>query len=89
MRKAAPSIYAALMKATQAADATPGSVRQVVREMLERAGMVVSYVSVADPREMSEKSDDDALANSIVSIACLLVDSDKQCRLIDNIIVPA
>merc|ERR1719433_1169680 len=89
MRKAAPSIYAALMKATQAPDATPRSVRQVVREMLERIGMVVSYVSVADPREMSEKSDNGSLANSIVSIACLLVDGGKRCRLIDNIVVPA
>jgi len=89
MRKAAPAIYVALMEATQAPDATPGSVRQVVQEQLEHLGMVISYVSVADPREMSEKSDNDALANSIVSIACLLEDNGKQCRLIDNIIVPA
>mmetsp|Transcript_109035 Transcript_109035/g.319135 ORF Transcript_109035/g.319135 Transcript_109035/m.319135 type:complete len:615 (-) Transcript_109035:202-2046(-) len=89
MRQAAPAIYSALSCATGAAGATPGSVRAMVQEELERAGMEVSYVSVADPREMGEKKDGDALPNSVVSVACLLRDGGKECRLIDNVVVPA
>mmetsp|Transcript_30291 Transcript_30291/g.95544 ORF Transcript_30291/g.95544 Transcript_30291/m.95544 type:complete len:614 (-) Transcript_30291:44-1885(-) len=89
MRSAAPAINAALASATRAPGATPGSVRATVRDALERAAMEVSYVSVADPREMGEKADADALANSVVSVACLVKDGSKECRLIDNVVVPA
>jgi len=89
MRQAAPSIYSALTHATGTPGATPGSVRSMVRAALERAGMEVSYISVADPREMAEKADDESLANSVVSVACLLQDGGKECRLLDNVVVPA
>jgi len=89
MRQAAPEIYAALSKATKAHGATSGSVRSSVRKSLEGMGMEVSYVSVADPREMDEKDDDAEIANSVVSVACLLKEGDEVCRLIDNVVVPA
>lgn len=89
MRQQAPSIYAALDSATRAAGATPGSVRRSVTEQLVRQGMTVSYVSVADPLGMGEKGDNDPIANSVVSIACLLKDGDRECRLIDNVVVSA
>jgi len=89
MREKAPAIYAALSGATQAAGATPGSVRSSVRKALAQAGMEVAYVSVAGPNEMNEKEDGAPLANSVVSVACLLKEGEKQCRLIDNVVVPA
>lgn len=89
MREKAPAIYAALSGATQGAGATPGSVRGSVREALAKAGMEVTYVSVADPHEMNEKEDGAPLANSVVSLACLLREGDRECRLIDNVVVPA
>jgi len=89
MRRRAPAIYAALASATGAPGATPGSVRGAMREDLERGGWEVSYVSVADLRVMDEKADDADLANSVVSVACLLRDGDKECRLIDNVVIPA
>jgi len=89
MRQAAPAIFSALDSTTRAPGATPGSVRSCVSDLLTKAGMLVSYVSVADPREMSEKEDGAELANSVVSVACLLRDGEKECRLIDNVVVPA
>eukprot|EP00930_Biecheleria_cincta_P034508 TRINITY_DN23847_c0_g1_i1.p1 TRINITY_DN23847_c0_g1~~TRINITY_DN23847_c0_g1_i1.p1 ORF type:complete len:804 (+),score=167.84 TRINITY_DN23847_c0_g1_i1:83-2413(+) len=89
MRQKAPAIYSALCRATGAEGATPGSVRTFVRKDLELEGMEVSYVSVADGLEMAEKSDDAELANSVVSIACLLKEDGQTVRLIDNLIVPA
>lgn len=89
MRQKAPAIYSALCRATGAEGATPGSVRTAVRTDLELEGMEVSYVSVADSLGMSEKADDAELANSVVSIACLLQEDGQTVRLIDNLIVPA
>lgn len=88
MRSRAPAIYAALTGATQAVGATPGSVRKTVREQLEAVGMEVNYISVADRRDMSEKADGEGLADSVVSVACLLEEDGKQCRLIDNVLIP-
>eukprot|EP00443_Scrippsiella_acuminata_P069262 CAMPEP_0115392196 /NCGR_PEP_ID=MMETSP0271-20121206/11097_1 /TAXON_ID=71861 /ORGANISM="Scrippsiella trochoidea, Strain CCMP3099" /LENGTH=756 /DNA_ID=CAMNT_0002815771 /DNA_START=23 /DNA_END=2294 /DNA_ORIENTATION=+ len=90
MRRRAPAIYKALSTATaDASTGTAGCVRKEVTAKLEAEGMEVSYVSVADPCEMEEKEDDAAIANSVVSIACLLSEGDQQCRLIDNVVVPA
>lgn len=89
MRQKAPAIHAALLEATKPANATPGSVRQTVHRALSDAGMEVSYVSVADLSYMNEKADDEALSNSIVSVACLLRDGDKECRLLDNVLISA
>jgi len=89
MRSLAPAIYQALSSTTAKTEATAGSVREQVHDQLESAGMVVEYVSVADPYTMDEKVDDQNIANSVVSIACLLKEGDQQCRLIDNIVVPA
>lgn len=89
MRQKAPAIYSALCRASGAKGATPGSVRASIRKDLESEGMEVSYVSVADGLVMSEKADDAELANSVVSIACLLEEDGKNVRLIDNLIVPA
>lgn len=89
MRRSAPAIFASLTSATGTDGATPASVRSAVREALEHAGMEVSYISVANPSDMSEKTDGEALADSIVSIACLLRDGDKESRLLDCVVVPA
>lgn len=89
MRQLAPSIYAALTEAVKASTATPGSVRKSVDGLLSDAGMEVSYVSVARSSDMKEKDDDEELAHSIVSVACLLRDGDMECRLLDNVIVSA
>eukprot|EP00931_Biecheleriopsis_adriatica_P027913 TRINITY_DN166_c0_g1_i1.p1 TRINITY_DN166_c0_g1~~TRINITY_DN166_c0_g1_i1.p1 ORF type:complete len:788 (+),score=176.46 TRINITY_DN166_c0_g1_i1:76-2439(+) len=89
MRQKAPAIYRVLCKATGAVGATPGSVRSMVQAELESEGFDVSYVSVADAREMDEKSETDDLANAVVSIACGLKENGMECRLIDNIVVPA
>jgi len=89
MRQKAPAIYSALSQATEAPGATAGAVRSTVRRALEAEGMEVSYISVADTRDMDEKADDAELANSVVSVACLLEEDGQQCRLIDNVVVPA
>lgn len=89
MRARAPAIYAALGAATGAPGATAGWVRKIVQEELEAKDMTVSYVSVADAAEMRERSDPELVAGSVVSIACLLTEGDAQCRLIDNVVVPA
>jgi len=89
MRAKSPAIYRALTSATQAPGATPGSVRSSVFSDLCREGMAVGYVSVADARTMDEKEDNDELSNSVVSVACLLTESDRECRLIDNVLVAA
>lgn len=88
MREKAPAIYKALIQHTQAVGATPASAIAAIRKDLERAGMDVGYVSVADALTMSEKGDGDMLAGSVVSVSCLVTDGDKECRLIDNVIVP-
>jgi pantoate--beta-alanine ligase/3-methyl-2-oxobutanoate hydroxymethyltransferase len=88
MRAKAPAIFEALTTAAKVPTATPGSVRGSVQAKLEKDGMEVQYVSVADPHEMNEKADDESLSDSIVSIACMLRDGDQECRLIDNIMVP-
>lgn len=89
MRRRAPAIYAALDSATRAPAATAGSVRRTVTGELEAAGMIVSYVSVADTTDMQEKQDGAPLEGSVVSVACLLREGDLECRLIDNVLVPA
>lgn len=89
MRAKSPAIYRALMSATQATGATPASVRASVRSELSLEGMTVGYVSVADARTMDEKEDKAELSNSVVSVACLLKEGDRECRLIDNVLVPA
>ncbi|CAE8623210.1 unnamed protein product [Polarella glacialis] len=88
MRQKAPAIYRALLDSVQAAGATPLSVRSTVHQMLEREGMEVSYISVADARGMAEKPDSAELQNSIVSIACILKDNGVVSRLLDCIVVP-
>jgi len=90
MRRRAPAIFEALTAAiADTGKGTAGGVRREVTARLEAEGMEVSYVSVADPCEMEEKEDDVTIANSVVSIACLLREGDRQCRLIDNVVVPA
>jgi pantoate--beta-alanine ligase len=89
MRQKAPAIYAALTEATKPPDATPGSIRTAVHAALSNEGMEVSYVSVAHSKDMSEKDDEEAISNSVVSVACLLRDGDQECRLLDNVVVTA
>eukprot|EP00444_Apocalathium_aciculiferum_P014486 CAMPEP_0183470636 /NCGR_PEP_ID=MMETSP0370-20130417/156643_1 /TAXON_ID=268820 /ORGANISM="Peridinium aciculiferum, Strain PAER-2" /LENGTH=551 /DNA_ID=CAMNT_0025663173 /DNA_START=1 /DNA_END=1656 /DNA_ORIENTATION=- len=89
MRSRAPAIYVALSSTTAAPGATAGEVRRAVTAQLEVAGFEVNYVSVADVSEMAEKADEEPVANSVVSVACLVREGDVQCRLIDNIVVPA
>merc|ERR1711920_964211 len=88
MRRRAPAIYASLSSAAWAPGATPASVRDAVKEELEIAGMIVSYVSVAGLEDMKEKNDNAPLEGSVVSVACLLRDGSHECRLIDNVVVP-
>jgi len=89
MRQRAPAIHAALSEATSAEGATPGSVWSAVQSSLESVGMFVSYVSVASVGAVDEKEDNEPLPNSVVSVACLLRDGETECRLIDNIVIPA
>lgn len=88
MRRRAPAIYASLSSAARAPGATPASVRGAVREELEAADMVVSYVSVAGLEDMKERDDNAPLEGSVVSVACLLRDGSRECRLIDSVVVP-
>lgn len=89
MRKKAPAIFRALTDATAAPGATAGSVRALVREALVKADTEVSYVSVADTKEMTEKEDGASLSNSVVSVACVLQEGACTVRLIDNVLVPS
>eukprot|EP00932_Pfiesteria_piscicida_P022033 SRR837773.8802.p1 GENE.SRR837773.8802~~SRR837773.8802.p1 ORF type:complete len:137 (-),score=19.81 SRR837773.8802:49-459(-) len=89
MRARAPAIYAALTSTTADPLTRAGTVRRLATKQMEAAGLEVSYVSVADLEKMNERGDDELVANSIVSVACLVRDGDAQCRLIDNIVVPA
>jgi len=89
MRQKAPAIYRALRAATGAANASPGTVRSQVREDLERQGLEISYISVADTRFMDEKADEADLSNSVVSICCVMKEEGaRTCRLLDNLLVP-
>lgn len=87
MRRRAPAIYKALTSAVTKPGASPDSVRSEVRAALEIQGFEVQYVSVADSRVMQEADDSAPLADSIISIACLVRDGDRECRLIDCIVV--
>jgi len=89
MRRRAPAIYASLSSAASAPGATPASVRDVVKREMEVAGMDVSYVSVAGLDDMQEKEGNAPLEGSVISVACLLRDGSQECRLIDNVVVPA
>eukprot|EP00928_Gymnodinium_smaydae_P021154 TRINITY_DN18233_c0_g1_i1.p1 TRINITY_DN18233_c0_g1~~TRINITY_DN18233_c0_g1_i1.p1 ORF type:complete len:760 (-),score=140.08 TRINITY_DN18233_c0_g1_i1:178-2457(-) len=88
MRQRAPAIYASLSGAIQTKNATAGWLRKTIEFELMHEGMVVEYISVADPTDMTERDDAAPIANSVVSIACLLEDGDVRCRLIDNVVVP-
>lgn len=87
MRARAPAIFRSLTDAATRLGATPGSVRSDVKATLTSQGFEVQYVSVADRGDMQEKEDDMPLAGSVISIACLIRDAEKQCRLIDCIVV--
>lgn len=88
MRQKAPAIYRALSKWTSHPGATAGSVRAAVKADLEAVGFHVEYVSVADSRLMGEKEEEGALPNSVVSVAVQLKEDSKECRLIDNVVIP-
>lgn len=89
MRARAPAIYKALSSTTADVSTLSGDVRRLAKEQLEAVGFEVSYISVADLDQMDERADDEPVANSVVSVAALIREGDVQCRLIDNVVVPA
>lgn len=88
MRAKAPAIYRALSEATVKSSMTAAEAKVQIKRSLESAGMEVSYISVADAYDMSEKADVENISKSVISVACVLEDNGVQCRLIDNVMIP-